>query len=818
MTNFELGDLILTPGHATPEDSHEDPSRALFAAWQNSAIDQHGARDNRALQREHIHHVTNNACTSQRDEYVRGLITEGSAILEYLWFGDDQTPLPSGLRRFQLPDDESPTLTLNPYVFDGDNFGSVIKLLRDAGLDRLIQYREKLYEKQAGFLFEPLARALVTNTPGYRLLESFNTTQYAWEERSLTPIERLIEEQMAEQTIRLRHGLGERDPLFAHPAAQRELNQAMHRLDEATRYDRRKLPEEPPFERAYDFFSQVIIDDAHVYGTYLKEVHTTEITSPHIGPKKFLHIVTDSHDFQTDGESVVSYAESQGLLNTPSMSRARSISTKLVSDMVLYLFDDEKQDRDYAAALEELLNRYTTKLIDDMSELVGGKFNWNRFNALATLLTAPVIADEELDGYILRVPALPKVASYDQALSRKEYRRGLRDAIGSIRKRPHEDTDTRVLQYRAMDESLARLDESAADMILHLPALEDSIMPHVPGYQPVGYDAEKRLFGLRYTPAADPYTECSTPIPEESRNTLSATYAEIGLNELAVLVRNTTGLTVGQLTQFIARTNRYVLSSRPRPLKRFDTLADYASYVKRGRLDMQCVEASHFLRVSLNTVFDKNAVRVIRGDSIPGRGNSLPAIGHQQTTFTDPETGRSYILDATPSGFQLTLWRDVLQQQGAILRRNLGANALKEKSRTAPQQEQTAPIPRQPPDKDATAYRQALIHQTKEALILQLRMIYGQDGQLLPQDRMFETVAQLPEDDIVFRSLSITMRATQNQSDNTEVAQLLQYIKALQDCDDPDLLRKVDPKGYAGQLRLLGTLHTHIGQLARLTR
>src|SRR5581483_11119752 len=162
-------------------------------------------------------------------------------------------------------------------------------------------------------------------------------------------------------------------------------------IDESTRYDRRKLPEKPPSQRAHGFFSRVIIEDDSVSGKTLERVETVEREDLYGHRGHVLQITTDKTCFQTDGESIVSFAESQGLIHRPSMARIRAISASLVSDMVMRIFDTttEQPGRDYAEMLEELLVRHTQELVEDMGDLAVGAFRGKRFNALATLLITP---------------------------------------------------------------------------------------------------------------------------------------------------------------------------------------------------------------------------------------------------------------------------------------------------------------------------------------------------------------------------------------------------------------------------------------------
>lgn len=234
----EHEDIIVRSGFERQEHVDEEPSHALFAAWQNSAVNQANARADRDFQREALRGMVENAAASQGTPRRRETVRAYGEITEYLWFGNDNTPLPRGLKRYLFPDDDTPHLTFDFDILDGGDMERIATLLKPQGLDQLLEYRRELFDAQAPHLFRPLTEALVTNTPGYRLLESFNLDRYTWDERPLTPVERILEERAAEETIRRRHGLGD-DQLARHPAARIELARAIQRLDETTRYDRR---------------------------------------------------------------------------------------------------------------------------------------------------------------------------------------------------------------------------------------------------------------------------------------------------------------------------------------------------------------------------------------------------------------------------------------------------------------------------------------------------------------------------------------------------------------------------------------------------
>jgi len=151
MSNFEDFDFRSSPAYITIEHTHEEPSRAFLAAWQNSAIDQRAPAEDRAFQQQSLLEITENALSAHHDGLTRDLLVQGCEVLEYFWFGNDHTPVPAGIKRFRLPHDKEPVLALDPYTPFDTNISSVLHLLHNSGLDRLLDYRRNLYQNQSEY-------------------------------------------------------------------------------------------------------------------------------------------------------------------------------------------------------------------------------------------------------------------------------------------------------------------------------------------------------------------------------------------------------------------------------------------------------------------------------------------------------------------------------------------------------------------------------------------------------------------------------------------------------------------------------------------
>jgi hypothetical protein len=136
---------------------------------------------------------------------------------------------------------------------------------------------------------------------------------------------------------------------------------------------------------------------------------------------------------------------------------------------------------------------------------------------------------------------------------------------------------------------------------------------------------------------------------------------------------------------------------------------------------------------------------------------------------------------------------------------------------TAPMVQETVEPAMPERTNDPEKLRQSLLEQNKERLILHLRTTHGSGGRLMPQADLLEHAAGLHPDNIIFRTLSAAVLSTgEGGVDTQETERLLRYIRAVKSCDDRDLLRQVDPRGYSQQPRLMNALETAVQEILRL--
>lgn len=780
-------------------------SSALNVAWQNSCVDQTDIAGDRTFQRSRLTHVVNTAISRQNRNEVKASLQHMEGIVEYMWFGDEDTPLPHGLTRYMLPGELTPILSLDYSTPVGIHYMALGQLLEDAGIDQLLAYRHTVFAEQSADMLRPLAKAVIANTPGFRLLESFLIEQKKDTERPLTPTERMIEESKATEAVRNKHGLANSDEFRFHTQAKRDLTRRKFHIDEERLPETdRNLEKRSPIARARKFFFDLAAREVSIAfaGVQLRSLETVD---------NKIKVTTDEELSITSGDSFLEFGYSHGFLDRDGLMYMRNVSASLVNDAVLQLFIPEGESQNYKDILDTLLQHYTDILIDNLSFFTRHNYaKTHRTADILTLLNNPTVADEELDSLIYISEQKDLIPTL-RVLSRKEYRDKSKETLGYVRKRSGHERGARIFTYVKADQELPPASKSEADLMLELLPDADGLIPSVLGYQITGHTPETNLFSFQYDAEADPYTPCKVRIPTESKIKLAEEYANIGLNELAALVGQNTDLTVSQLAAYIAETNNYYLERKGKVDFTPSALYGYKNQVGGGRLSMQCRGFSNFLKLSLDSAFGPGYAGFVGGHTISKGNNRISGLGHQQTTFIDPETQEYYIVDATPTSPSLRdLFRSESREHYELSRPILPSTAPKvveiakvvfDRKRTIVDQEQV---------------KSNLLKYNKNNLVMRLRMIYGSHGQPLDEHALFETISRLRTDDIVFRTLSTVVLSATQESSSQDASRTLRYLQAIRACDDERILRQVDPNEYNSQYNLLNALEESLNQIIRV--
>jgi hypothetical protein len=281
------------------------------------------------------------------------------------------------------------------------------------------------------------------------------------------------------------------------------------------------------------------------------------------------------------------------------------------------------------------------------------------------------------------------------------------------------------------------------------------------------------------------------------------------------LVEGNPDLTVSQLAQNISQTNKYSLPSKTQLTEIPDTIAGYAEQVKNGKLLMQCVGSSNFMKLSLENAFGIGSAGVIGGTELPSHGRRISAIGHQQTTFVDPETSQQYILDATSSSNDIAFIRESVSASLQDLRKAFSSTGRAIENRKAPIVAEATDGVQEVlvNEKASEEVKIRLLEKNKSNLISQLRMMYGAEGVPLPEQRLYETIVKRGANDLIYRTIQITSRAARGDMQYSEAKQTLQYLQSLRASTDEGLLFRLDPNNYQNQPQLLRTLESTLTQI-----
>lgn len=812
----------MQPSFAEAELTAEEPHTALYIAWRESAIDQTDPENDLQVQRDRLRQITEDAVSASDTEGVRDCIRNFGEVTSYLWFGDEQTPFPVALMKAQFDDQPDPAVTLNPHILDTRQFIQVRDRLSPLGLDNLLAHRQDMLTQQADNRLEFIARSIVADTPAYRLLESF-IGRTELQERPLTTAERMLEEQAIEHRTRTRHGIDAHTPLRHNHAAWREATRDTQQLDEVTRFDHVTTPQDTPIFRAKQMFWELARAEFETpaskkhFGT-IQAIETVNRAS--FG--QTIQLTCEREDVLWDPASFFTLATALQHMATPNSLVGRSISEPLLADMALRLFTKDNSTP-YEQTLEELLAKYTATLVTDLTKFATLDHRPQSFRYCATTLLVPQEATHDVGAGIVLIPCRDRteLSPSQNVISRREYAQAAKERVGVVRKRPAYDDGVRLLHFTSANQELPTLPHDDLDLVIKLDEWNDRLDVTTHGYELVSRDAETQTLGYRYSAEADPYVTCDVLVPAEAQRQLAQSYMDIGLVDLAARIGAQEPLTVTGLTAAISQTNRYTLPRRGSVHPVPEDLAGYAELVDDGRLAMQCTHAARFLSLSLQQAFSKGSAHSLDGLVMGSSTNRLSRLGHAQTVFIDPASQTLYILDATPSqGDSIQIWRDMLAGRRGRTNSKLSQIGLR-RTVLAPTVDASAPQAPAGSDLGIRAINQSIAERESQRqqqfsaathnFVLQLRMLFGKDGQPLAEAALREQIAALPSHDVLFRTVSALVRA-----DFTELAAVHTFTQSLQACTDPMVLRQVDPRGYSRQPLLLPTIERNIHALMRL--
>jgi hypothetical protein len=222
----------------------------------------------------------------------------------------------------------------------------------------------------------------------------------------------------------------------------------------------------------------------------------------------------------------------------------------------------------------------------------------------------------------------------------------------------------RSLPLRAQEETLRLCFEPGQ------PQAQDD--PMIPGYKLLSrhFSAEtgRVYYGFVEDPENDPYVFCPTPLSTERKQYLAERYYKMGLTQLSDCLVKSDLLRVGDLAEILTDESLYASYENGKKLNVDPNggLDQVRCLVKNGRFVAQCTGANTILQMSLNEVFGPRFTRLTRGEVLLTSGSeAIPVVGHAQALFIDPDTGRQYLLDATPQHHESEL-RELEHESGSL--------------------------------------------------------------------------------------------------------------------------------------------------------
>jgi hypothetical protein len=837
---YPADDASFEASTAVVERVDDAVMRHVHRRWQQAAIDQQDTQADTAWQRQQLHDSVNASMEQYHAPLQRQALEDFAAITDYLWFGTDTTPLPEALTTSTSMLDDEAIMTFNFERMSPTDFNRCAQAVREQGLDVLETHRARMFEEQGKTLFWPAVRSYITNTPGYRLLESFIGEFHELHDLPLTNTRKMIYEQQAVQAIRQRWQMAPSEQLSTstHPAAKLELDKATTRIDMYTEPQRVSIPEEvTPRDVARDILSGA----AHymlgrgIRGSEITSIETQNYSHPSTltdrpnHPFPTLHIVTDEERVHFTPESMTTWLmEVQGVVY-PGDSVSRYVSERMITDVALHVFDDDGDQGSFQSLLGQLVKDRTDTLYD---ELVGigaklGDQPFQSFNRLNTFLQRPRHA---MSDYGIGVLSSRPDVMYqkEQLTSWHDLREMLKKTVGNVLRRPAHDTASRVMGFAVADAStLMGEHDSRASLVIQArsnllmgnPA--KGLFPQVPGYTLVSHNAHDNTFGYAYQPDQDPYIRCDIPLSAEGRQRLLDAYQALGLTRLHRALSADKQPTVDDLVRMIAATGKYYHGKDTRSIDTPQCLEDFAKSLERQTMYLQCKQWSLFVRYSLDRAFEPGVSTIIGGSCLSARSNRIPFIGHAQTRFVDPQSKRQYILDGTPGGFDITMLKELFGSLGQTIGRLVTPKTVDREGpfRQTDQATQQHHHRATRLHHGETPNRQHLLEANTEQAIMHLCMAFGQHNRMLGQAELFDMVATRGKDDILFRAMAALLASKQGRPDAAnEVESALHLITRLQECEDQQLVSKLDPHKYTQHPWLSDSLVDALAQASRLLR
>lgn len=499
---------------------------------------------------------------------------------------------------------------------------------------------------------------IVIASPEYQLVAAFDKPQRKPDEAPLSPYKRAARISQIERTIRDQFGLRPDQPIMPNSPPGYELGRGIYHLDDET--EARPLSVRSGRDavlRAQAYFKPHVMRAFEESGEHRFDA--------------FTYLVSDGGLYIRAKEAVEGnrHYQSYEFVNQAAKKISNSISStpeeiRYFTALFLGWVIEDIMDPRTTANLGEILANQASQLAKDffrdlennITSVYDGVGSYKR-DPMVVLLRQPwgevvdrAQLDEALDQqkragyYDWHKQFQPKVDSLP--LAQIESRR--RNSLGYVRR--YEPANFRISQRLLLfqqQQVMLPISAQQEDIVITLSLKGDhGSVPIILGYKPVSHDPDSGRWGFTVDPNGDPYTACLVPVPMGQRQSLAASYEQIGLLQLAEEIAAPTHLTVSELVELIWRQSDPIISKSGQQSKIIVKWDDWADLVHNGRLRVQCTGAARFLQQSHDLVFGRGSAGVVSGHAISGNNALISKIGHMQVV--SPHHGRQYILDATP--------------------------------------------------------------------------------------------------------------------------------------------------------------------------
>lgn len=811
--------LFMTRSHeTTPYDNTPNNSK-VETSTENSIDSKEGivAQDTRLLElisfpdqradelKAQLRKLTERALATTLNPHDQDSLLITAGIVDWRLFGAQGGPLPLGLAQGRTKDGSFGIFYDTRTGFGSECIRAALAKLEDTGLDEIIDELDRLIDKRYDQIRD-LLKNILNDSQALQFIKTLAEGELPQdnEEHPIPPFWRIIRETQINQAIRTRWSLRPNEQIIPSTEPHHELRKELSRLDDERIFAKLK-PSTSGLERLRSYFEKLLKSELvegespRIFvGVGKVDGYNTLYTSQDpqgIDPSDILEAMgrrlasqineTGPHIQAVVGTWLSSLAknilwpketsESFDQLNLNAIEETCDILDESLLDCRSLRPRDYISSSNLRGILHAGLLNSTDPLID-LSQLKkdssSSHQHYSEVRGSAEIISTPV---EERIGEVIQF----------QSYTRGRYAH-------------------RILQFRPIIKDLPpiRGDEG---LILKLDnAWTNDSHPYIPGYELSGSTGDKYAFvpGIE----GDAYAAADVILSKEQRLKLYELYSEIGLNDLADIVKRGSRLKVYDLASLISSEGIYASRSNthalrpPLPSSRYiSSLGSFEELVRNNKLYIQCTGAAHFLRVSLEEIFGSGAAAVTEGFKI-SRYTISTSAAHAQTVFH--HQGKTYLLDATPStegdrykDYLFKTRRPFFFRPGNPLASTAIARV-------------NARIPETPAFAHVETPRENAIQAIRHTLDTQLTEIF----QALDPNDAYEKINTLPEGDPFRATLEATLRASDSTITREELDRLSSYLEAYQNADNA-LRRQMRVPSYDSQVVQL--LQNTVGQLSK---